>query len=113
MIYCLTCCIKAIFLQLRRYRTYVEVLGARILANGEDAEMVDSIMVVQQQPTMTVVAGSFMTERDVNGGDAQLNSPSSDRTDGDSVISAGSSSRTPTNRYSYRAAIYENPQDIG
>lgn len=109
-------CLKiTCFFQLRRYKTYVEVLGARILANGEDAEMVDTMMVVQQQPMMG--SAFITTDLDLNemSGEGPRSLSGSDKTSADSVISGtGSSSRT--NRYSYRAAIYqhpENPQDIG
>lgn len=103
-------------IQLRRYQTYVEVLAARILANGEDAEMVDSLLVVQQQPTL-----AYITDLDHDGG-VESSSPSSDKSSdlgagiGGGGSSSSSSTRAPTNRYSYRAAIYqhpENPQDIG
>lgn len=107
--------------QLLRYRTYVEVLSARILANGEDAELVDSMMAQQQQQQQPQLSPqNFMTDLDADNGSGGVASPNG----GDKEVVAQQESsvvgsaphRTQSNRYSYRAAIYhhpENPQDIG
>lgn len=73
--------------------------------------MVDSMLVVQQQPTL-----AYITDLDHEGAAEGPRSPSSDNKSDLGSSSSSSSTRTPTNRYSYRAAIYqhpENPQDIG
>lgn len=119
----------------------MEVLAARILAHGEDAEMVESMAAAIQQQQLQQ-PGKYLTDLDAGdvlaasaGGVEGRSSPISDnavlRADTDSLISnagsgASSSSSSaslssspatrPANRYSYRAAIYQNPenqQDIG
>lgn len=87
------------------------------MAHGEDAELVES----QLQPV-----GKLLT--DLDGMAEGRSSPTSDngvmRADTDSLIvggggssaSSSSASRGTANRYSYRAAIYQHPenqQDIG
>lgn len=103
--------------QLLRYKTYVEVLSARILANGEDAELVDSMMAQQQQQQPQLSPQNFMTDLDADTGSgvASPNGGDKDVAQQESSV-GGATSRTQSNRYSYRAAIYhhpENPQDIG
>lgn len=109
-------------MQLRRYRTYVEVLGARILANGEDVEMVEA-MAMQTQQQQLLPSGKFVTtdlDYDATGGVEGRSSPISDnavmKADTDSLLSAGSGASTSAksgNRYSYRAAMYQHPeQDV-
>lgn len=118
----------------------MEVLAARILAHGEDAEMVESMAAAIQQQQLQQQPGKYLTDLDAGdvlatsvGGVEGRSSPISDnavlRADTDSLISnagSGASSSAsslssspatrPANRYSYRAAIYQNPenqQDIG
>lgn len=120
----------------------MEVLAARILAHGEDAEMVESMAAAIQQQQLQQQPGKYLTDLDAGdvlatsaGGVEGRSSPISDnavlRADTDSLISnagSGASSSSsasslssspatrPANRYSYRAAIYQNPenqQDIG
>lgn len=100
----------------------MDVLSARILANGEDSELVDAIA-AQQQPV------KYMTDLDYDpsGLNEGRSSPNSDsaviRTDTDALIvgspgasSSGGGKTSAAHRYSYRAAIYQQQtesQDIG
>lgn len=97
----------------------MDVLSARILANGEDCDLVDA-MAMQQPPV------KYMTDLDYDASGLAdgRNSPNSDnaviRTDTDALIvgpgSSSSAKAGAAHRYSYRAAIYQqsdSQQDIG
>lgn len=86
------------------------------MANGEDVEMVEAMAMQTQQ---ILPSGKFVTDLDYDG--EGRNSPISDtvvmKTDTDSLLSAGSGASTSAksgNRYSYRAAIYQenHQQDV-
>lgn len=87
----------------------MEVLGARILAHGEDVEMVEALALQQQQQS----GGQFVTDLDSTSVVEGRNVPSSDSAA--EMAETGSSSsatgKSTGNRYSYRAAIYQEEAD--